>query len=332
MRIIVTGGTGYIGSHTAIEFIRRNYEILIIDNLSNSKLNVINKIEKIVKNKVKFIQLDLRDLDSVKRIFSDFKPNAVIHFAGVKSVEESLKDTISYYDNNVLSTINVMKAMSLVKCNSIIFISSATVYGIPNYLPVDENHNVNPINPYGRTKLAIELLLQDWFNSNIKNSCIIMRCFNPIGADSSGLIGEDPPGVPKNLMPQIAEVALGKREFLTIYGNDYDTRDGTAVRDFIHVSDISKACYSAIDLLFQKPIHEIINIGSGKGNTVLELVSAFEEVIGQEINLKFKSRRNGDLSNSYTKIDKARKILNWQPEYDCYDACKSFWKWKQSNI
>jgi UDP-glucose 4-epimerase len=332
MRIILTGGAGYIGSHAAIELIKRNYDVLIIDNLSNSKIQVISKMEKIVNKKIEFIKGDMRNLKLLKKIFSDFKPDTVLHFAGMKSVEESIKETISYYENNVLSTINLLNAMNYVKCNSIIFISSATLYGLPNYLPIDENHNVNPVNPYGRTKMAIEALLQDWVNSKFENSFIILRCFNPIGADASGLIGEDPIDRPKNLMPLIAEVAVGRRAFLSIYGNDYNTRDGTAERDYVHVSDISKSCILAVEKLTKKPSNEIINIGSGSGMTVLELVKAFERVIGYEIKKEFRPKRDGDVSSSFAKIEKAKNILDWSPQYDCQEACKSFWRWKQNNL
>jgi len=332
MRIVITGGLGYIGSHLLIELLNKNYEVLVIDNLSNSKITIIDKIKKITNKDFSFFKADLKDLRNIKKILDNFRPDSVIHLAGLKSVEESIKNPKLYHRNNVIASNNLLNAMNAVSCRAIIFMSSATVYGSPNYFPIDEYHSAKPINPYGFSKLKVEELINTWTSSNSSNSSIIFRCFNPIGAHSSGFIGEDPISSPNNLLPIIAEVVSGKKEYVSIFGNDYETQDGTAQRDYVDIQDITNAQILAIKYINNSnKVNEIINIGSGKGTSVIKFINTFERICNKKINKKFQPRREGDISKSIASNKKAYKILNWRPKYNCEHSCKAFWHWRNSN-
>ncbi len=274
MRVFVTGGAGYIGSHTCVELLEAGHEVCVIDNLCNGHEVALERVRGITNCELQFVNADIRDSNALDKIFNSFKPEAVIHFAGLKAVGESVAEPVKYYDINVGGSISLLAAMSKVGCNNIVFSSSATVYGKPQYLPYDENHPTNPVNPYGRTKLMIENIISDWTNVDSKRRGIILRYFNPVGAHKSGQIGEEPIGIPNNLMPYIAQVADGRREHLNSFGSDYETADGTGARDYIHVGDLALAHIGALN---QSKLDkfEVINIGAGKSTTVLELIKSF---------------------------------------------------------
>ena len=330
MKVLVTGGVGYIGSHTSIELLAAGHEVCIVDDLSNGKIEVIERINRLSNQSLSFIKLDIRDRTSLERTLSKLQPDAVIHFAGLKAVGESVADPVKYYDVNVGGSISLLEAMSKSGCSKIIFSSSATVYGYPQYLPYDELHPTNPVSPYGRTKLIIENMINDWTEGSIKRKGTILRYFNPVGAHESGQIGEEPIGVPNNLMPYIAQVADGRREHLNIFGNDYETADGTGARDYIHVVDLALAHIGALN---QSKLDkfEILNIGGGKSTTVLELIKSFEETSGVTIKFKYSPRRDGDLAAFWANSSKASEKMSWKPERNIKKICEDTWRWHKLN-
>ena len=330
MRVLVTGGAGYIGSHTCVELLEAGHEVFVVDNLCNGHEAALERVRGITNRELQFTNADIRDANAVNNIFNTFKPDAVIHFAGLKAVGESVADPIKYYDVNVGGSVSLLTAMSKAKCNNIVFSSSATVYGDPQYLPYDEEHPTNPVNPYGRSKLIIENIIHDWTKVDSKRNGTILRYFNPVGAHESGQIGEEPIGVPNNLMPYIAQVADGRREHLNIFGNDYETADGTGARDYIHVVDLADAHLCALS---EKKLHrfEVLNIGGGKGTTVLELIKSFEDINGTVIKFKYKTRRDGDLAAFWADSTKSFEKMNWKPERNIKKICEDTWRWHKFN-
>ena len=329
--LLITGGAGYIGSHTCVELLESGYNIIILDNYSNSNPEAINKIEKISGKKVKFYECDLRNYDKLTEIFLENDIDAVIHFAGLKAVSESCKEPIKYFDNNISGTVNLLKVMERFEVKKLVFSSSATVYG-SNESPYKETYDIGDVsNPYGRSKYIIELMLKDISNFNNDWKIIVLRYFNPIGAHKSGLIGEDPLGIPNNLLPYVSQVAIGKLDKLTIFGKDYDTPDGTCIRDYIHVVDLARGHIKALEKLNDVNGIDYYNLGTGKGYSVLEVVNAFEKANGIKINYEFGERRSGDLPVVFSDPSKANKELNWKTKYDIYDMCKDLWNWQKNN-
>ncbi len=328
MTILVTGGTGYIGSHTVIELINNKYDVVIIDNLSNSKIDVIDKIEKITGVRPKFYLGDVCDKDILNKIFGENKIDAVIHFAGYKAVGESVEKPLMYYRNNIDSTLSLCEAMKEHKCMNFVFSSSATVYGNPERLPLDEKCRLSTTNPYGTTKLFIEQILKDICISSKDFSVAVLRYFNPVGGHESGLLGENPNGIPNNLVPYIVKVACGELDHLTIFGNDYDTEDGTGVRDYIHVVDLAKGHVNAIEYVIKNKGIDYFNLGTGKPYSVLELVNTFSRVNDVVVKYEFGPRRSGDIASCYADCSYAMKKLGWKAEHDLDDMLKSayqFW-------
>ena len=322
MNILLTGGLGYIGSHTAVELLAKNYNVTIIDNLSNSKEEVLTKIENITGKKAKFYKGDVRNKRLLKKIFTENKIDIVIHFAGLKAVGESVEKPVEYYDNNLISTISLLEVMKEVNCKNLVFSSSATVYGKPEKLPIKEDAKLETSNPYGTTKLMIEMILKDLYKSDNSWNIIILRYFNPIGSHKSGLIGEDPNGIPNNLMPYIVRVANKKYDHLSIFGNDYDTKDGTGVRDYIHVVDLALGHIKACEYINKKPGLEIFNLGTGKGYSVLDIVETFKKVNKIDVPYEITKRRPGDIDACYADPTKAKKLLKWEAKKDLNDMCK----------
>lgn len=323
--LLVTGGLGYIGSHFTVAALQAGYEVLVLDNLSNSHADVREKVESITQKSLHFIEGDIRDESLLDDIFKRYAIEVVIHFAGLKAVAESVAKPLLYYDNNVSGSLILLKAMQDNKVNKIIFSSSATVYGEPKYLPYDEQHPTNPINPYGYTKLHVEHVLRDICTADNAFTAITLRYFNPIGAHSSGLIGENPKDIPNNLMPYLVKVANSELPYLQVFGDDYETRDGTGERDYINVMDLVEGHLAAIDYLENVGFH-IFNLGTGKGTTVLELVSAFEAANNIVIEKKIKPRRDGDLAKFWAKADLAKSELNWEAKTSLLDSCRIFQK------
>jgi len=330
MKVLVTGGAGYIGSHTCVELLNSGHEVFVVDNLCNGHEAALERVHGITNCELQFVNADIRDSSALDKIFKTFKPEAVIHFAGLKAVGESVADPLKYYDVNVGGSISLLSSMSKFACNNIIFSSSATVYGKPQYLPYDEKHPTNPINPYGRTKLIIENIISDWTNVETKRKATILRYFNPVGAHKSGQIGEEPIGTPNNLMPYIAQVADGRRDHLNIFGNDYDTSDGTGSRDYIHVVDLALAHITALNKN-KLDRFEVLNIGAGKSTTVLELVSKFEDISGVTIEFKYLPRREGDLAASWADSSKASEVMSWKTERSIKNICEDTWRWHKLN-
>ena len=330
MRVLVTGGAGYIGSHTCVELLEAGHEVFVVDNLCNGHEAALDRVQSITNCELQFMNADIRDSNALDKIFINFKPNAVIHFAGLKAVGESVADPIKYYDVNVGGSISLLSAMSKAGCDNIVFSSSATVYGKPEYLPYDEEHPTNPVNPYGRTKLIIENIINDWRKVDKNRKGAILRYFNPVGAHESGQIGEEPIGIPNNLMPYIAQVADGRRDHLNIFGNDYETADGTGARDYIHVVDLALAHINALN---QNKLgqFEILNVGAGKSTTVFELLKKFEETSAVAIKFKYSPRRNGDLAAFWADSSKAFEKMNWKPERSIKKICEDTWRWHQQN-
>ena len=332
MAILVTGGAGYIGSHTVIELIENGYEVVIVDNLCNSKIKVLDRIEMISGVRVKFYEIDCCDKERMRIIFENEKIDGVIHFAGLKAVGESCQVPLKYYKNNIDSTIALLELMIEYKVNNFIFSSSATVYGTPEIVPITEDTPIGgTTNPYGTTKLIIEGILQDLHKVHKDFNICILRYFNPIGAHKSGLIGEDPNGIPNNLMPFITQVAIGKREYLGVFGDDYETNDGTGVRDYIHVVDLALGHVRALEKMNKDNGLFIYNLGTGKGTSVLEMVHAFENANNLKINYKIMERRSGDIAECYANCDKANRELNWKAQYTVLDACRDSWNWQSKN-
>ncbi|MDA9277866.1 UDP-glucose 4-epimerase GalE [Amylibacter sp.] len=330
MRVLVTGGAGYIGSHTCVELLEAGHEVFVVDNLCNGHEAALERVRGIANRELQFMNADIRDSNALDNIFNTFKPDSVIHFAGLKAVGESVADPLMYYDVNVGGSISLLTAMSKAECNNIVFSSSATVYGKPEYLPYDEEHPTHPVNPYGRTKLIIENIISDWIKVDLKRKGTVLRYFNPVGAHESGQIGEEPIGIPNNLMPYMAQVADGLREHLHIFGNDYETADGTGARDYIHVVDLALAHIGALN---QNKLDrfEVLNIGAGKSTTVLELVSKFEEISGVPIKLKYLPRREGDLAAFWADSSKAFEKTSWKSERNIEKICEDTWRWQKHN-
>lgn len=332
MSILVTGGTGYIGSHTVVELIKEGRDVVIVDNLSNSKLCVLDRIEKITGTRPEFIKCDLLDYDLLNKVFEDHPEiDSVIHFAGLKAVGESCSLPLRYYHNNLTGTFNLVDCMLKHNVKRIVFSSSATVYGVPKSVPIKEDFSLSTTNPYGETKLMIERILKDVCAANPDFSVCVLRYFNPIGAHESGIIGEDPRGIPNNLLPYISKVAAGKLAELSVFGNDYDTKDGTGVRDYIHVVDLSLAHLKAIDYTNGKCGIEYFNVGTGNGYSVLEMVNAFSKVWGAPVKYKFAPRRPGDIAECYADPTKAREILGWNAERDLAKMCEDAARWQKNN-
>ena len=331
MNILITGGAGYIGSHTAIELINAGYEVVIVDNLCNSSAVVLDRIQEITGKSVKFYEIDTRDSKKLRVVFEENKIDAVIHFAALKAVGESVEKPLEYYDNNLTNTITVLKLMKEFGVDKFVFSSSATVYGNPETCPIREDFPLSTTNPYGTTKLMIEDMLRDICKANKDFNVAILRYFNPIGAHESGLIGEEPHGIPNNLMPYITKVAIGQLKQLSVFGNDYDTHDGTGVRDYIHVVDLANGHVKALEKLNQKPGLVTYNLGTGTGYSVLDLVKAFEKASGVEIPYKIVERRAGDIAMCYADPTKAQKELGWVAKYDVNKMCQDSWNWQSKN-
>lgn len=331
MSVLVTGGAGYIGSHTVVELLKSGYEVVVLDNLSNSKEESLRRVERITGKTVKFYKYDLLDTAAIKKVFTTEKIDSVIHFAGLKAVGESVQIPLKYYQNNIIGTLNLLQAMQDADVKNIVFSSSATVYGSPKSVPIREDFPLSATNPYGRTKLFIEEILRDVAVSDKSFNAILLRYFNPIGAHWSGLIGEDPSGIPNNLMPYITQVAIGKLEKLSVYGNDYNTPDGTGVRDYIHVTDLAIGHICAIEKLKQNPGLKAYNLGTGKGYSVLEVVKAFSLACGKEIPYVVKDRRAGDIAECYADPALAEKELNWKAKFGITEMCRDSWKWQKMN-
>jgi UDP-glucose 4-epimerase len=331
MNILLTGGLGFIGSHTASVLVSKGYNPILLDNLCNSQPETVDRLEQIAGKKLVFCNVDVRDTSAVRQILKDQQINAVMHFAGLKSVAESESEPLKYYDNNVSGTISLIEAMQEVGLRQLIFSSSATVYGIPQYLPYDENHPTVPINTYGRTKLQVEDILRDLAQSDPSWSIACLRYFNPVGAHASGLIGELPKGIPNNLMPYVCQVASGKLPCLKIFGDDYETSDGTGQRDYIHVMDLAEGHLATLLYLEANPGCHFINLGTGQPYSVKQLVAAFEKAIGRAINQEIEARRSGDLPVYYATADKAKALLGWEAGRDLQSMCDSAWNFhKQS--
>ena len=330
MKVLITGGAGYIGSHTAVALLDKGHDVVVIDNLSNSSRESLNRAEEITGKKLVFHEADVRNRAVLDEIFTSLGIDAVIHFAGLKAVGESVEKPLEYYKNNIDSTLVLLEAMQAHGVNRLVFSSSATVYGDPiSPCSEDVEAGTGLTNPYGRTKYFIEEILRDVSKSDESLEVTVLRYFNPIGAHPSGKIGEDPSGIPNNLMPYIAQVATGQREELSVFGDDYDTKDGTGVRDYIHVDDLAAGHVAALDN--SKPGFEVYNLGTGIGVSVLDLVKAFEEASGQKIPYKVVDRRAGDVAESYASVDKAANGLNWRTTRSLEEACADSWRWQSNN-
>ena len=338
-KILVTGGAGYIGSHTCIALHQAGYDIVVYDNLSNSSREAVNRVSTLIGQPIEFIEGDIRDAELLRQVFTEHQFFGVIHFAGLKAVGESVAKPLLYYNNNVSGTITLLEAMAEANVKNLVFSSSATVYGDPEVLPIDETSPRSCTNPYGQSKLTVEHILEGLAATNEGWNLIPLRYFNPVGAHPSGQIGEDPNDIPNNLMPYISQVAVGKLEKLSIFGNDYPTVDGTGVRDFIHVTDLAQGHVAALNYL-QKQVGQDkyssigflpINLGTGKGTSVLELVTAFSEVSEQNIPYQFSARRAGDIASCYASADKAKELLGWEAKLSITEMCQDTWRWQSMN-
>ena len=348
-KILVTGGAGYIGSHTCIALHEAGYDIVVYDNLSNSSREAARRVSTLIGQSIEFIEGDIRDAELLKQVFTEHQIFGVMHFAGLKAVGESVAKPLLYYNNNVSGTITLLEVMAAANVKNLVFSSSATVYGDPDVLPIDESAKRSCTNPYGQSKLMVEHMLQDLAATDEGWNLIALRYFNPVGAHPSGQIGEDPNDIPNNLMPYISQVAVGKLKKLSIFGNDYATVDGTGVRDFIHVTDLAQGHVAALNYLEQqkgltKDCSDkessnknsaigflSINLGTGKGTSVLELVTAFSEVSGQDIPYQFSARRAGDIASCYASADKAKDLLNWEAKLSITEMCQDTWRWQSKN-
>ena len=332
MKILCTGGAGYIGSHTAIELIKKGYEVVIADNFYNAKPVVIDRIEEISGVRPTVYAIDVADKAALTKLFSEQEIDSVIHFAGYKAVGESVAKPIEYYRNNLDTTLTLLEVMREFGVKKIVFSSSATVYGMPEVVPLHEELPTKGCtNPYGWTKYMIEQILRDVNVAYPEMSCVLLRYFNPVGAHKSGKIGEDPQGIPNNLMPYISQVAVGKLKELSVFGDDYDTHDGTGVRDYIHVVDLAKGHVCAIEYAANNPGAEVINLGTGVGYSVLDMVKAFEKTTGKAVPYKIVGRRAGDVAECYSNPEKAKKLLGWEAEYNLEDMCEDAWRWQSQN-
>lgn len=331
MKILVTGGAGYIGSHACVELLNAGYEIVVVDNLSNSKEEALKRVQEITGRKLKFYKEDLLDYEAIDAVFKEQSIDGVIHFAGLKAVGESVSIPLHYYHNNITGTLNLCRAMQKHGVRNLVFSSSATVYGDPSTVPITEDFPLSATNPYGQTKLMIEQILRDLYNSDDSFNIAILRYFNPIGAHESGRIGEDPHGIPNNLVPFITQVASGRLEELKVFGDDYPTSDGTGVRDYIHVVDLVLGHLKALDKLGENPGVVTYNLGTGRGYSVLEMVDAFQRATGKTIPYKIAERRPGDIATSYADPAKAVKELGWQATKGLDDMSRDSWRWQYNN-
>ena len=332
MSVLLTGGAGFIGSHTCVEFLNAGKEIVVVDNFSNSHPAVLDRIKKITGKGFKTYRADLRDYDSMSKIFSENNIDAVIHFAGLKSVGESVRFPLYYYSHNLTATFTLCRVMKESGCGNIVFSSSATVYGASEIMPLRENSPLGPTsNPYGETKLMQERIFTDLQHSGELNSAVLLRYFNPIGAHESGLIGEDPKGIPNNLLPYITQVSVGKLPYLSVYGDDYPTPDGTCVRDYIHVVDLAKAHLKALDYAYSSNKTSAFNIGTGIGYSVFDVIKAFEKVTGKSLPYKVVDRRSGDVAECYADPSLAAKVLGWKAEFDLERMCADSFRWQTMN-
>lgn len=331
--ILVTGGAGYIGSHTVLDLLDKNFKVIIVDDFSNSSKKVIEILKEISEKEILFYEFDIRNKIKMEELFKKHKIDAVINFAGYKAVGESVANPLMYYNNNLIGMLSLLEVMKKFNVKNLVFSSSATVYGIPESMPLTEENNLNVTNPYARTKLIIENMLMDLFRSDSEWKIVALRYFNPLGAHESGKIGENPDGIPNNLAPYITQVAVGKLEKLYVFGNDYDTFDGTCIRDYVHINDLARGHTSSINYLFNTPngIFEPINLGSGKGYSVFEIIENFEKVIEKQIDYEVIGRRAGDIAVSYADINKAKRLLNWEPTYTIEQMCAASWKWQKQN-
>ncbi|WP_236772656.1 UDP-glucose 4-epimerase GalE [Aliarcobacter cryaerophilus] len=333
--ILITGGAGYIATHTLVELKKANFDFVVYDNLSNSSKEALKRVKKITGAKVKFVKGDIRDKKALRKVFKTYSIDSVIHFAGLKAVAESVAKPLKYYDNNVVGTIKLLEVMREFDCKKIVFSSSATVYGNPKSCPIDESFDVGATtNPYGTSKYMIERILEDLYISDNSFKIAVLRYFNPVGAHESGLIGENPNGIPNNLMPYISQVAVGKLKELSVFGSDYPTVDGTGVRDYIHVVDLANAHVKAIEYLGNETSASSVlkvNIGTGTGYSVLDMIKAFEKASGQKIPYKLVPRRAGDIAICYSNPQKAKEILGWEAKHSLDDMCKSSWNWQSKN-
>lgn len=332
MKILVTGGAGYIGSHTCVELLNAGYEVVVVDNLYNSSEKSLERVKEITGKDLTFYQADILDKDALDKIFGQEKVDCVIHFAGLKAVGESVQKPLEYYKNNITGTLILCEVMREHNVKNIIFSSSATVYGDPAFIPITEEcPKGTPTNPYGWTKSMIEQILTDFHTADSEWNIILLRYFNPIGAHKSGKIGEDPKGIPNNLLPYVAQVAIGKLECLGVFGNDYDTPDGTGVRDYIHVVDLAMGHVKAVDKIAENPGVKIYNLGTGKGYSVLDIVKAFSKACGHEIPYVIKERRVGDIATCYADASLAKKELSWEAKYGIEEMCEDSWRWQKMN-
>lgn len=331
MKILVTGGAGYIGSHTCVELLNAGYEIVVLDNLSNSCEKSLEVVKELTGKDFPFYKVDMLDYDDMEKVFSENKIDAVIHFAGLKAVGESTQIPLKYYHNNITGTLYLLMLMEKYDVNNLVFSSSATVYGMPETVPIKEDFPLSTTNPYGSTKLMIENILQDAYKANNKLSVSLLRYFNPIGAHKSGKIGEDPKGIPNNLLPYVAQVAVGKLEKVHVFGNDYPTHDGTGVRDYIHVVDLALGHLKTVEKCSDKPGVHIFNLGTGNGYSVLDVINAFSKACGKEIPYQIDERRPGDIAECFADATKAKEELGWEATRGLSEMCEDSWRWQSNN-
>ena len=331
MHILVTGGAGYIGSHTCVQLLEAGYEVTVVDNLSNSSEESLRRVQQITGKSLKFYKVDLVDKEALRGVFAENKFDAAIHFAGLKAVGESVAMPLAYYHNNIFSTVNLCEVMAEYNVKKLVFSSSATVYGKPHTVPIREDFPLQCTNPYGRTKLMIEEILRDLAVSDPDWDIALLRYFNPVGAHESGLIGEDPKGIPNNLMPYIAQVAVGKREYIHVFGNDYDTPDGTGVRDYIHVIDLADGHLRALEKISEKSGIVTYNLGTGQGYSVLDMIMAFSKACGRDLPYQIEARRPGDIDACYADPQKAKDEIGFVAKKTLEDMCADGWRWQQQN-
>ena len=331
MNVLVTGGAGYIGSHTCVELLNEHHNVIVVDNLCNSKKESLKRVEQITNKTVKFYEIDILDKKGLDLVFKSNDIDAVIHFAGLKAVGESVEQPLRYYENNITGSVVLLDTMKKHNVKNIVFSSSATVYGMHNQSPLTEDLPLSTTNPYGTTKMYIEQIIRDVHQSEKDWSAVLLRYFNPIGAHESGLIGEDPNGIPNNLMPYVTQVAIGKRAKLSVFGNDYDTPDGTGVRDYIHVVDLAKGHLKALEYTKKNNNIEAINLGTGKGYSVLDLVQTFRTATNSKVPYEIVDRRPGDIGTCYADTNKAKELLGWETEKNLSDMCRDAWRWQSNN-
>jgi len=329
--VLVTGGAGYIGSHTCIELSKAGFDFVVYDNLCNASKESLARVEKIIEKKVKFVEGDIRDSDALQKVFDTYEIDSVIHFAGLKAVGESVEKPLSYYDNNVSGTVVLCEVMQKNNCKKIVFSSSATVYGDPHTTPIKEDFPLSATNPYGRSKLFIEEILRDLFVSDNEWKIVLLRYFNPVGAHKSGTIGEDPNGIPNNLMPFISQTAVGKREQLSVFGGDYDTHDGSGVRDYIHVVDLADGHVKALNKITELDGVLTVNLGTGNGYSVLDMVKAFEKASGKKVPYTIAPRRAGDIAKCFADPSYAKETLGWEAVRGIDEMCEDSWRWQSNN-